>query len=210
MNKKAFTVIELMIALIILTLIITSLWKVFSSAQKNAKEITENHAINDEIERTLLKISDDIREANKITYPKPIERNELDSIKTDDDNNKLQFNKIDFNFSKKPSENDFMSREEVNYFVKKNEISKEYELYRESRLYANEDNNSISSPISEVIPKKPLLTGFDECIFYRIKNPDFPKEGHLYIKLKIKRKDKSKYESETLVVVKERGKEPHE
>ena len=64
--QKGTTVVELMVGIIILTLILTALWRVYSSSQQSAKEILANHTINDELDRTLLKITDDLRESNYI------------------------------------------------------------------------------------------------------------------------------------------------
>ena len=70
-RKKGFTLIELMIGLILITLIITALWDVYSSSRRNANEIIANHTLNSEIEMILMRIADDLRESNAInaSYP---------------------------------------------------------------------------------------------------------------------------------------------
>ncbi|MBR4329875.1 MAG: hypothetical protein IKP71_08465, partial [Candidatus Riflebacteria bacterium] len=53
-----------------------------------------------------------------------------------------------------------------------------------------------------------ILSGIDECIFYRIKDPDAVRSGNVYIKLVIGRKEEEKYKNECIISVKERGAMP--
>ena len=215
MSKKAFTLVELMVTLIILVLLLTALWKVFLASQKNAKEIIENHAINDELDRIFIKITDDVREANMIaTYPIIYEESEIDELTTkesdpdDNSENKLTFYKVNYDFTKKPNE---LADNEVNYttnlvtyYVEPNdEFPNKWKLFRKM-IPLGKDKQPIEGEISlyEVLPV------VDECVFYRIKDPDIPRTGNVYIKLKFGRKEEEKYSNETIISVKERGAMP--
>ncbi|MBQ2594580.1 MAG: hypothetical protein II567_15035 [Candidatus Riflebacteria bacterium] len=106
MKKKAFTLVETMTSIILMVLVLTALWQVFSSTQKNAKEVLENHSINDELDRTLIRIMDDVREANYIASDSPpmYEQSEIEGLQTTkDEKNQLKFTKVDYDFSKDPS-----------------------------------------------------------------------------------------------------------
>ena len=204
-----------MVALILMALILTALWKVFLSSQKNAKEIIENHAINDEIDRILIRIIDDVREANSIaTYPIPIDKSEVDGLLTresdpdNDSNNKLTFFKINYDFTKKPNE---LAENEVNYttnlvtyYIEPNDGDPtRWSLFRKM-IPLGKDKQPIEGDIS--LYELPFV--FDECVFYRIKNPDLPRTGNVYIKFKFGRKEENKYSNEIIICVKERGAMP--
>ena len=102
--KKGVTIIELMIVLIILALISTALFRVFNSAQKTTTEITENHTINDKLDRLVIKITDDLREANYVysDFPPIYKPNEISNLKTDP-NISIKFIKVDYDFTKNPA-----------------------------------------------------------------------------------------------------------
>ena len=53
-----------------------------------------------------------------------------------------------------------------------------------------------------------ILSGIDECIFYRIKDPDAVRSGNVYIKLLVGRKEEDKYKNESIISIKERGAMP--
>ena len=50
-----------------------------------------------------------------------------------------------------------------------------------------------------------ILSGIDECIFYRLQDPDAARSGNVYIDIKLGRKDNGKYANEATISVKERG-----
>lgn len=215
MEKRAFTAVELMVALILMVLILTALWRVFSTSQRNAKEIIENHTINEELDKTLIKMTDDIREANGVaSYPILYEESQIAGLETkesspsDESENKLTFYKVNYDFSKKPSE---MAEGEVNYttnlityYVVPNDNSEgKWTLFREmTPLNENKEPMTDKKTLFEILPS------VDECVFYRIKDPDAVRTGNIYIKIKIGRKEKDKYSNETVISVKERGAMP--
>lgn len=209
MNRKAFTIIEAMCVMILMVLVFTFLWKIYSSTQKNATEIMSNHQINDEIDRTLIKITDDIREANAIDadYPPIYEQSQIANLNTSDENNQLRFIKVDYDFSKDPSE---LDDNEVNYtciqiryYLEKEDINNEKSkwLLNREMIPLNSNKELVESEMTVYN----ILSGIDECIFYRIKDPDATRTGNVYIDLKIGRKDNGKYTNEATISVKERG-----
>lgn len=209
MKRKAFTLVEVMCVMILMTLLLTYLWKVFSAAQKNAGEVMSNHQINDELDRTLIKITDDIREANSVDadYPPIYEQSEIANLKTEDENNQLQFIKVDYDFSKDPAD---LGDNEVNYtsiqvryYVEKEDSTKENSKWLLNREMTPVDSNMQLQESGKTVYN--ILSGIDECIFYRLQDPDAARSGNVYIDIKLGRKDNGKYANEATISVKERG-----
>ncbi len=213
MKRKAFTLIEVMVAAIVLVLLLTSLWRVFSSTQRNAKVVMENHAINDALDRTLIKITDDVREANSIDdeYPPLYEESALEGLKTEDEKNQLKFIKVDYKFHIDPST---LDSNKVNYTA--NQIV--YRLEKEVEPTATENSkwvmiremtplNENKEPVTSEMTVHTVLSGIDECIFYRVKDPETSRSGNIFIKLRIGEK-KDKYSNESIISIKERGAMP--
>lgn len=214
--KKGFTVIELMIGMIIFSLVLTALWQVYSGSQRNAREIIANHTINDELDRTLLKIMDDVRESNFIfdNCPEAIAAADVNALKTKRENY-LMFMKVLYDFSKDPMD---LPAGEVNYTQNKVEYYLEKEddasadsnwiLFRRMIPY---DNKRQPVPSQETIFE--VLKGVKECVFYRLKDPEASRSGNVYIRLKLARNDVTgpetgKYSNEITISVKERGVSP--
>ena len=215
MKKKAFTLVETMISIILMVLVLTALWQVFSSTQKNAKEVLENHSINDELDRTLIRIMGDVREANYIASDSPpmYEQSEIEGLQTTkDEKNQLKFTKIDYDFSKDPStlgdnEKNYTAVQIIYRVEKEDEPNptpdSKWVLIREQTPF-DENSNTIEDKKTVYT----LLHGIDECLFYRIKDPEAVRSGNIYIKLQVGKKDKEKYKNESIISVKERGAMP--
>ena len=213
--RKGFTVIELMIGMIIMAILMTVLFRAFSTSRQTAAEIMANHAVNDDLDRTLLRITDDIRESNVIIpgFPAAIEPMEVDTLSTSKDN-KLKFEKFLYDYSKDPIS---LGAGEVNYT--KNEIT--YYLEPED----DQDPNSLWTLQRSMLPynnrKLPenslatihtVLRGIRECVFYRLNETHASGGGNVYIRLKLTRTDTDnedkKYSNEITISVKERGANP--
>ncbi len=215
--KKGFTLIELMIVMIVMSLLMAALYKVFFGANRGAREIIENHGINDEMDRTIQKITDDVRESNFIfeNCPKSFKRSQIPTLKTEDPGNYLMFMKVNYDFSKDPTtlpEGEYnYTQTRVKYFLEREEpgdTNSPWTLCREMLPFDNKKN---PIPSEKVI--LPVQTKIDECIFYRLTDPDSAGSGNLYIKLAISRQGKqskttSKYENQLVISVKERGAAP--
>ena len=204
MKKKAFTLVETMVAIILMVLVLTALWNVFSSTQKNAKEVLENHTINHELDMALIRILDDVREANFVATDSPTmyEESQInsDALKTtSEESNQLKFTKVKYDFSKDPSslgdnEKNYTAVEVI-YRVEKDEIpgsnnenSKWYLIREMTPLDTN------GKRIEEEMTAHTILSGIDECVFYRIKDPKAVRSGNVYIKIQVGRKEAEKYE----------------
>jgi len=213
--RKGVTVVELMVGLIIMSIVMTGLYRAFSTSRQTAADIMANHTINDELDRTLLRITDDIRESNIIVpgYPAAVEPMEVSTLSTSKDN-KLKFEKYLYDYTKDPTE---LAAGEVNYT--KNEIT--YYLEPEDE----EDPNSPWTLQRSMLPfnklKQPensqasvytILRGIRECVFYRLNDENTSGGGNVYIRLKLTRTDaddeSKKYSNEITISVKERGANP--
>lgn len=215
MKKKAFTLVETMTAIILMVLVLTALWNVFSSTQKNAKEIMENHSINDEMDRTLIRIMDDVREANYIASDSPAmyEASEIEGLQTTkDEKNQLKFKKVTYDFSKDPStlgdkEKNYTAVEII-YRVEKDDEPNPTPDSKWVLVRAMTPLDTNGALIESEKTEHEILSGIDECVFYRIKDPDAVRCGNVYIKLVVGRKEEEKYKNECIISVKERGAMP--
>lgn len=217
MMRKAFSLVEMMVAMVILSLLLTALYRTFSSSRRNANEIMENHQINDEVDLTMQKLIEDVREANYIddNCPPTLTKAELSTHLTSSPANFLLFTKINYDFSKEPADlpdgtyNYTQTR--VKYYVEKDDAADPNSTWVLMRELTPFDNQR--QIITSEIHSYEVIKGLSECIFYRLYDPDSSRSGNLYIKLKIARRDRnekslSTYENEILISVKERGAPP--
>lgn len=211
MTKKATTLVETMIVMILMVVLLTVIWRVYSATRKNAIEVMSNHQVNDELDRTLMKLTDDIREANAVDsdYPPLYELSDIDEIKTEDEKNQLIITKVNYDFSKDPNttENGLSyTSNRIRYYLEKEDPKDEkskWLLNREMMPYDDEQKL-----IESEVTVYNVLSGIDECTFYRVKDPDATRTGNIYIHLKMGRKDNGKYTNESTISVKERGAMP--
>ncbi|GAB1354469.1 hypothetical protein MASR1M12_32080 [Erysipelotrichia bacterium] len=214
--QKGTTVVELMVGIIILTLILTALWRVYSSSQQSAKEILANHTINDELDRTLLKITDDLRESNYIfdNMPPAVAPDAVAGLKTENADNQLKFTKVLYDFEKDPMDLPAGQvnyvQHEIRYFVEKEDETNPKSLWILNREMMPYDNQK--KPVNSEMTVFQVLNGIKECVFYRVNDPDASRSGNIYIRLKLARSqdgpDAGNYANEIVISVKERGASP--
>lgn len=208
--KKGVTAVELMIAMIVFAILATALWQVFSASRRGAFEIMENHSINEEVDRVLLKIMDDVRESNYIyeNCPEAVDPSAVSSLQTKRENY-LMFMKMLYDFSKDPSDLPAgqvnYTQNKVEYYVDRETPDGEWVLFRRMVPY---DNNR--QPVQSEQTLFEILRGVKECVFYRLRDPDASRAGNVYIRLKLARdsgdgKSVSTYQNEITISVKERG-----
>ncbi len=211
MKRKGFTVVELMISLIIIVVLLTALWRIFSASRRNAHEIMENHALNDKLDVALIKMIDDIREANAVEeYPILYEKEKVETLTTDGEENKLVFIKANYEFWKSPRD---IPEGEVNYksnlityFVQRSDDNPEkWDIMREM-VAIDVNKEEIQGEGNHTL--EIVLPSVDECIFYRVIDPDAARTGNIYIKIKLGRNDNGVYSNESIISVKERGAMP--
>ncbi len=212
--KKGFTAIELMVGMLVFALVVTSLWQIYVSSHKSARTIIETHSINEEVDRTLLKIMDDIRESNYFydNCPPSIEPSMISNLETSRDNY-MMFMKVLYDFSKDPSElpdgEVNYTQNKVEYYVERSDINdnnSDWILYRRMVPY-----DSRRQPVDSQETIFEILRGIKECNFYRIKDPDASRSGNIYIRLKLSRDAHSgigEHANDITVSVKERGASP--
>lgn len=216
--RRGVTIVEIMMVVILLSLILGALYRIFSSAQRGASEVMSNQIINDDVLRLINKITDDVREANFIDEHLPPtfnDENEARNFNPLDPNNQLMFTKVKFDFTKDPSTFD---KDQVNYTqlrvvysVKKmdpNQATGPYALFRET-LPFDDKRKAVTADKKKV----EVMNNIDHLVFYRLKNPHAPRHGNLYIHLRMTRLDRSaptnqKYTVDITTSVKERGGEP--
>lgn len=215
--RRGVSIIELMMALIIFSLLFAAMFKVYNSSQRGAVELVENHAINEQVDRTLQRIMDDVRESNYIydDCPRPVPASMITSLKTEDPGNYLMFMKVLYDFTRDPislpdGEVNY-TQNRIRYFLEREDPDNSdstWILMREMLPYDNK-----RQPIDSNMTLYPILRGISECVFYRIIDPDASRSGNLYVRLRMRREDSNRTESQTysnemIISVRERGATP--
>ncbi|NLI75330.1 MAG: hypothetical protein GX442_02665 [Candidatus Riflebacteria bacterium] len=216
--RRRFTIVEIMMVVILLTLILTALYQVFRSTQRGASEVMANQVINDEVLRLVNRITDDLREANFVDQDLPPTFDDEAQARTFnvlDGKNQLMFTKVKFDFTKNPST---FASDQVNYTQLRivyslgkadpDNATGPYVLFREA-LPFNDRRQAQSADKT----KFPVMNDIDHLVFYRLKNPQAPRAGNLYLHLRMTRQDKAaptseKYTVDIVTSVKERGGDP--
>lgn len=216
--RRGVTIVEIMMVLILMTLVLGALYRIFSSAQRGAQEVMSNQIINDDVLRLINKITDDLREANFIDEHLPPTFNDETQARNFavlDPKNQLMFNKIKYDFTKDPAT---LAPDQVNYTqlrvvysVKKmdpGQATGPYALFRET-LPFDDRRKAVHADKTKV----EVMNNIDHLVFYRLKNPRAPRHGNLYLHLRMTRLDRAGPTTEKFTVdittsVKERGGEP--
>lgn len=198
-----------------MAMLMTVLYQSFSTSRQTAAEIIANHTINDELDRTLLRITDDIRESNVIVpdYPATIERMEVDTLATSKDN-KLKFIKYLYDYSKDPTQlaagEVNYTKNEITYFLEPEDDQNPDSTWTLQRSMLPYDNKR--QPIPSQATVYTILRDIRECVFYRLNDENTSGGGNVYIRLKLTRTDaqdeSQKYSNEITISVKERGANP--
>ena len=117
-NKKypihGVTLIEVMMGVILMAMLLGSLWYIFMGGSRGVREAVANHEINEEAQKIVDFVTNDLREANFIstTQPPIVAANATGSLQTQDPNNKICFTKVYFDFTKDPNT---FAQGQVNY-----------------------------------------------------------------------------------------------
>ncbi len=205
-KKSGFTLIELMIGLIILSLLLTASWRIFSGGKKNVDEVMANHMGNQEVELIIMRMTNEIRQANVIsqTYPKFVLPSEVKNLQTNSPDNRLEFITIDYDFATDPST---LPAGEVNYIQKQIKYYLDSEdpakygwtLYKETEIL-----DSKKQVIESETSIYPILEEISHCVFYRLKDSANSRLGSVYLDVEFSRKD-SPYTTYSTMAAKERS-----
>lgn len=227
MKRRGMTAVEMMSVLIIMSFLLTALYRVFFSGQRQAREIMENHIVNDEIQRVVDRVTDDLREGNYVNIesngtselPRIVDIGSENSLQTRK-GPALQFYKVNFDFSKNMSSMSGKTRcftiEEINYSLEgpggPTTDGPPWALVREMVPWDDQNNARRDQAKTET-----LLDGMDECVFYRLKNPTdnsrSPGMNNVFLRVAVKRTDPNlpperRYSAKVVTSVKCRGSEP--
>lgn len=219
--KSGFSLVELMSVLIVMSILFAGLYKVFFSGQRQAKEIVENHVINDEIQRLVDRITDDLREGSYTDPSLPPTVNvgaETALITKKGDT--VSFYKVIFDFSKNMSTMTGKTRcftlEHIRYSVEgprgPTTDGPPWALVRTITPWDDQNNPKTTEAKSET-----LLDGIDEIVFYRLQNPtnntQSPGINTIFLRVAVKRTDPNlpperRYSAKVVTSVKCRGSQP--
>lgn len=165
-NRKAFSMIELLIALVITSLIIIFAYKIFFSQTEVVTKSIEFMQVNDSFRKVMTFMGDDIREATSILEPMPVFNEKVDSLITQTGVIlKLQSSELDPRIPfDSPLGGQVSLRREITYVLTKieNPQSKTVPRFKLTRI-----STIKSKPGQETTQKQVLVDNIRDLIVYR-------------------------------------------
>lgn len=212
--RPGFTVVELLVCLILLSLIMGAVYHSLFQAQHTAREVTANQVLNDTLHRLMNRITDDVREGNIIhpTYPPTVQPTAVASLRTSDPNNKLVFEKIHLDFSKDPRtlapDQKIYTKTKVEYAAEREGPDKPWFLRRTATPI-----DDFGNPVEQKKTIRVVAEGLDEVIFYRLDSSSSPRAGNVFCNVTLARRKTdtgmdANYGVSFQASVMERGNEP--
>ncbi|HNW35988.1 MAG TPA: prepilin-type N-terminal cleavage/methylation domain-containing protein [Candidatus Ozemobacteraceae bacterium] len=213
MRSRGTTLIELMMAVILLALLLTALYHTYSGSRKQAQAIMQAHQTNDELQRLFDKMTDDIRESNFVLEGTPPKASmaQSQSLKSENPANYITFHKVSYDFSLEPKN---ISADQCNYTqlrvtykLEKTDPAQAtgpFILWRETLPFDDR-----RKPVPAQRARKVMMENLDELIIFRLDEPNLPSNGSVYIRARLAGRGKdSRYDSTLTTCVRERGAEP--
>ena len=220
MRRNAFSLIELMVGIIILAFIFAGAYRILSTGTVGSKEAMQNHFINDDVQKIVDNLTNDIHESSAISkrFPPSISPGDEWNLKTEGPENKLILTQVQFDFRKDPTtltgSQKFYSKSEITYRMEK-ESDQTFSLTREILPF-----DSSGKPVMFQKTRKTLVKGLDELVFFRYKEPggngereQIPSAKGVFFRITMTRHDKNspgetKYTAHLTSSVQIRGSEP--
>ena len=128
-NKKAVTLVEVMIVTGLFCILMTAAYNLFFSEVKTIKTALEHIGVNESARKFFAFLGSDIRNANWIDYPKMINRQVVGSLRPIKEGKVLVLRKQVLDLEVKPPQSNFIREEVVTYTLKKAEDGTS-DLYR--------------------------------------------------------------------------------
>ena len=183
MHRTGVTMIELLMALVIFSLVMTAVFTTFSQGRKGAEEAMTNLDINMDLQRISDRLQGDIREASGVgdQFPPFLVPGVEKTKKTDDPDNSMVLYKVEYDFKKLPpfAGNDkFFTIWIASYSLKQDLLpagsppttaSRPYYLLIESHPLLPTGALDPSKRVLETLNQKGKDIEIDRLIFYRYK-----------------------------------------
>lgn len=195
-------------------------YRILSTGAIGSKVAMQSHFINDDIQKVVDFLTNDIHEASAVgkRHPPSVIPGDEWNLKTDGQDNRIVLTQVQFDFRKDPTAmtgtQKFYTKSEITYRVEK-EADQTYALTRESLPY-----DSSGKPMLFQKTRKTLVKGLDELVFYRYKEPggngereQIPSAKGIFFRVTMTRHDKNspgetKYTAHLTSSVQIRGSEP--
>jgi len=213
MRRDGVTLIEVMMAVIVLALLLTALYQTYSGTRKQAQAVMQAHQTNDELQRIFDKITDDIRESNFLLENTPPKASyaQSNTLRTDDPANYIGFHKVTYDFSIQPkslADNQYRYTQiRVVYKLEKadpDQATGPYILWRETLPFDDRRQE-----VTAQRARKVMMENIDEMVFFRLDEPNLPNHESVCIRARLTgRGQEGRYDSTLLTSIKQRGAEP--
>lgn len=175
-RRRGTSLLEVAISILVTAVLGTGLYLFLRQSNQGMREAMTNHQLNEESQRLLDRLTDELREANLLVdsdgagegrQPPTVARSAVDTLKSTDPNNILTFTRLQFDFSKTPSatQNNFTSIRLCYRVEKMNPANATgpYQLSREETHWDDHGQSIASEKKSEIVAKN-----LDDLIFYRL------------------------------------------
>ena len=219
-QRRGTTIIELMMVVLVMTLLLTAVYNIFRGGQKGVQEAVKNHIINEEAQKVIDNLANDIRESNQVhkDFPQMVDEPAIAGLTSADPKNKMEFYKYTFDFTKDlktlPAGTTYYNQTKITYSLDKDPpktATCPYVLYREEIPY-----DATGNEIAGKRFKKHLAVNIKDFVFYRITPLAGDSRGkgpnNVYVKFTLARMDKDpnapRYSSELTSCVRVRGSKP--
>ena len=120
-NKKAITLVEVMIVTGLFCLLMTAAYRLFFAEVKTIKTALEHIGVNESARKFFAIVGSDIRNANWVEFPKMVNRQVVGSLKPVKEGKVLTVRKQVLDLEVKPPQANFIREEVVTYSLKKAE-----------------------------------------------------------------------------------------
>ena len=218
--RAAFSLLELMIGIVILALLFGGAFRLLSTGMTGSREAMQNHFINDDMQKVVDFLTNDIHESSALSkrFPPFVAQGDEWGLKTDGEANKLVLTKVQFDFRKDfralSGQEKFYTKSQITYRVEKGP-DQTYALFRECLPF-----DAFGKPLPLQKVQKTLAEGFDEFVFFRYKEPGgvgdqdkIPSARGIFFRMKMTNQDKNapgttRYTANMISSVQLRGSEP--
>lgn len=121
MKQKAFTLIEIIIAVSLFIVLIMGAYGMFSSEVKSLKSALEHIGVNESARRLFAQMGNDIRNSNWVDFPLQIDRKAVNALSALSEGKVLALKRQVFDFSVKPPDSKLIREEKIEYYLKKSD-----------------------------------------------------------------------------------------
>ena len=113
--RRAFTLVEVVIAVSIFLMIMGGMYRLFFSRVRSIKMALEHVGVNESARKFLAVFGNDVRNANRVLQPIPIERKQITKLPFAKEGVVCSLESQVFDFTKKPPDERFLRKKTISW-----------------------------------------------------------------------------------------------